>query len=157
VPELTRKQLLAGAIAAGAVAGCGKSSKPAARAARAAPAGEWKAVRSQFALDPKRRHFAQFYLASPPARVREAIERHRTGLDASTFEYMADHEHDLDAAVAGAAAAHLGVAAEEIAFTGSTTQGIGLLYAGRACAGCACTRTPRRPTRRRSSARSCAA
>jgi hypothetical protein len=56
---LTRKELLAGAAAAGVVAGCGASPKPA----------------------DGMRHFDAFVLASHPPPVRAAIDRHRRGLD----------------------------------------------------------------------------
>jgi selenocysteine lyase/cysteine desulfurase len=108
---LNRRELLAGAAAAGTLAACGSSSKQ-------TPDG------------PVVRDFAQFYLAAHGARVRRAVERHREGLDSGTFAYMADHEHELDEAVRSAAAGFLGVAGEEVAFTGSTTMGLGLLYTG---------------------------
>jgi selenocysteine lyase/cysteine desulfurase len=105
---VNRRELLAGAVAAGAVAGCGSSQKP----------------------KPRVHDFARFYLAPHSERVRRAIERHRAGLDAGTFAYMADHEEALNAATVEAAARFLGVPGPEIALTGSTTQGLGLLYTG---------------------------
>lgn len=107
---VNRRELLAGAAVAGALAGCAGAREK---------------------REPARvRDFAQFYLAAHAGRVRRAVERHRAGLDGGTFAYMADHERELDAAVAAAAAEFMGVAPEEIAFTGSTTQGLGLLYVG---------------------------
>ena len=107
---LNRRELLAGAAAAGVVAGCG---------AKAAPR-----------RPPGARDFAQFYLAAHAPGVRRAIERHRAGLDRGTFAYLHDHEEELNAAVVEAASEFLGVPGEEIAFTGSTTMGLGLLYTG---------------------------
>jgi selenocysteine lyase/cysteine desulfurase len=108
---LNRRELLAGAAAAGTLAACGSASK-------------------QKRDEPGVRDFAQFYLAAHGTAVQRAVERHRAGLDAGTFTYMADHEAELDEAVRTAAAGFLGVAGEEVAFTGSTTMGLGLLYTG---------------------------
>lgn len=63
-------------------------------AARSDPASRplqpdnWQSVRDQFALDPDIAHFAAYVLASPPKLVRDAIERHRRGLDADTSGYL---------------------------------------------------------------------
>src|SRR3954447_20315200 len=111
---VTRKQLLAGGAAL-ALAGCGGKRRPAA---------------SQFALDPREHHFDAFLFAAHPAPVREAIERHRRGLDAGAARYVHEHQEALDAAVAAAGAAYLGVHAEQLAFTDSTTMGLGLVYRG---------------------------
>ena len=62
--------------------------------------------------------------------MRDAIERHRRGLDAGAAAYLHEHEAELDAAVAAAAARFLGVEAAELAFTDSTTMGLGLVYSG---------------------------
>src|SRR4029450_14116191 len=75
-------------------------------------------------------HLAGFVFASHPAAVREAIEQHRRGLDAAAPGYPAANEEAPEAAVAGAAAAYLKTAPDQIAFTDSTTMGLGLLYAG---------------------------
>ena len=113
--EVTRKQLLAGGAAL-ALAGCGGAKKPAAKPA----AG----------LDPRYRHFDAFLFAAHGKPVRDAIERHRRGLDAGAAAYLHEHETALDAAVGAAAAKYLGVSAAELAFTDSTTMGLGLVYSG---------------------------
>ena len=121
---LTRKQLLAGAAAAGAVAGCGGSSKPAALDPR-----DWASVKAQFALSKGIRHFDAFVFATHPKAVRDAIERHRRGLDADPAGYLHAHEAELDKRVLDAAARYLEVP-PEFAFTDSTTMGLGLVYGG---------------------------
>ena len=115
---LTRKQLLIGAAAAGAVAGCGGSSqaKPAAYDPR-----DWASVKAQFALSRDVRHFDAFVLATHPKPVREAIELHRRGLDADPAGYIHEHEMELDQRVQEAAARYLEVEAGSFAFTDSTT------------------------------------
>ena len=119
--RLTRKELLAGAAAAGVVAGCGGSPKP-----PVDPRG-WAAVKAQFALSPDVRHFDAFVLATHPRTVREAIERHRRGLDADPNGYLRDHEAELDQRVLEAAGRYLGVPGD-FALTDSTTMGLGLVY-----------------------------
>jgi selenocysteine lyase/cysteine desulfurase len=108
VAGITRKELLGGAAAAGVVAGCGGSPKHPDRVLR----------------------FDQFVLASHPPAVRAAIERHRRGLDADAAGYLHANEQALNARVADAAAKYLGVRAQDLAFTDSTTMGLGLVYNG---------------------------
>jgi selenocysteine lyase/cysteine desulfurase len=91
---------------------------------------DWKAVRNQFSLSRDLIHLAGFFLASHPAPVRAAIERHRAGLDADPIGYWFAHEKTQEAAVLKAAAGYLGVSPTEIALTDSTTMGLGLLYGG---------------------------
>ena len=122
---LTRKELLAGAAAAGVVAGCGGSSeKPPAHDPR-----DWASVKAQFALSKDVRHFDAFVHATHPKPVREAIERHRRGLDADPAGYIHAHELENDERVLQAAARYLEVS-PDFAFTDSTTMGLGLVYGG---------------------------
>jgi selenocysteine lyase/cysteine desulfurase len=121
---LTRKQLLVGAAAGVAVAGCGSSSKPAAYDPR-----DWASVKAQFPLSRDVRHFDAFVLATHPTPVREAIEHHRRGLDADPAGYLRAHEAELDQRVLEAAARYLEVP-PDFAFTDSTTMGLGLVYGG---------------------------
>jgi isopenicillin-N epimerase len=91
---------------------------------------DWQAVRDQFQLSRDLIHLAGFFLASHPAPVREAIDRHRQGLDADPIGYWLAHEKKQEAAVLRAAADYLDVDPAEIALTDSTTMGLGLLYGG---------------------------
>src|SRR3954452_15420269 len=136
--ELTRKQLLAGGAAAAAgtaLAGCGGGSAPAATTATAgAPArrpedlSTWAGVRAELGLDPGLRHFSAFLLAPHPRPVREAIERHRRGLDADPAGYLRAAEARID--VTGPVARYLGARRGDVAITGSTTMGLAILYRG---------------------------
>src|SRR4051794_28479425 len=112
--EVTRKQLLAGGAAL-ALAGCGSKPRPAA---------------STYGLDPALRHFDAFLFSAHPKPVRDAIDRHRRGLDAGAATYLHEHQVEFERAVAGEAAKYLGVGASELAFTDSTTMGLGLVYRG---------------------------
>ena len=68
-------------------------------------------------------------LAAHPAPVRAAIARWRDKLDADAATVVREESaHDDD--VRAAAARYLGVAADEIALTDSTTMGLGLTYNG---------------------------
>ena len=125
VSELSRRDLLARAgLAAGAVA---LGSAPVAEAAPELT--DWRAVRAQFALSRNRVHLASFLLATHPRPVREAIDRHRRGLDANPVDYLHANEERLTGEARTASARFLGVPAGEIALTDSTTMGLGLLYA----------------------------
>ncbi len=90
----------------------------------------WQAVRDQFDLTRDQMHFALFFLAAHPAPVREAIERHRRGLDANPIGYFMEQAGVADADVLTAASDYLGVSPTDIALTDSTTMGLGLLYGG---------------------------
>jgi isopenicillin-N epimerase len=90
----------------------------------------WDNLRSQFSLSPDLIHLAAFFLASHPTQVREAIERHRAGLDADPIGYWVEHEEKQEAKVLQAAAEYLGGNPTDIALTDSTTMGLGLLYGG---------------------------
>ncbi len=74
-------------------------------AVAAAPADtpSWAEVRRQFRHDPKLVQLGGLYLASHPAPVRAAIDRHRRGLDANPVGYLHAHGDDLEADVLRAA------------------------------------------------------
>jgi selenocysteine lyase/cysteine desulfurase len=131
---LRRAGLVAGAGVLAGLAGC--DPDPAGNGQGAGPAGHgagpggWARVRGQFELDPGKRHFAAFVLASHPRPVTEAIEQHRRGLQADTDGYLEDHGQRLDRQARTAAADYLGGDRGQVVFTRSTTDGLGLLYGG---------------------------
>lgn len=139
--SLSRRSFIArsGLLAAGAgvvgLAGCTAGNADRAPAdndsTKSAPAdlSDWAAVRAQFALDPEISHFAAFVLASHPAQVRDAINQFRDSLDRDPVAATA-REIERENSVRGAAARYLGVGADEIALTDSTTMGLGLTYHG---------------------------
>jgi selenocysteine lyase/cysteine desulfurase len=133
----------AGAVAAGGIAatslgslggaadGEGEDqSQPALPAAAQPSPDDWQAVRDQFSVSPDFLHFGGLYIASHPAPVRDAIERHRRGLDENPVGYLQENNARLEAEVLRAAAAYLGAGPADIALTDSTTMGLGLLYTG---------------------------
>jgi selenocysteine lyase/cysteine desulfurase len=129
---LKRAGLLAGTGALAGLTGCDpdRAAQPAATPAAAAAVGGWAAVRARFDLDPGKRHFAAFVLASHPRPVADAIQRHRDGLQADPDGYLEANGRGLDRAARAAAADHLGGDPDALAFTRSTTDGLGLLYGG---------------------------
>lgn len=105
---------------------------PVAASARTTPLdlSDWNMVRDQFTLDHELIHLAGLFLASHPAPVRAAIEAHRNGLDADPIGYEQVNNTDLVLATLLAAGEYLGAAPTDVALTGSTTMGLGLLYNG---------------------------
>ena len=81
---IDRRRFLSGSGALMATALAARSDP----ASRPLQPDNWQSVRDQFALDPDIAHFAAYVLASPPKLVRDAIERHRRGLDADTSGYL---------------------------------------------------------------------
>jgi selenocysteine lyase/cysteine desulfurase len=90
---------------------------------------DWDDVRALFPLDRKLIHTAAFVFAAHPKPVRDAIERHRRGLDLDTHAYL-DAHYAAESEVRAAAANYLGGTPEQVALTDSTTMGLGLLYSG---------------------------
>src|ERR687898_577055 len=126
---LRRAGLAAGTGVLAGLAGC-EPDRPRDRPAQAAAASGWAGVRGQFELDPAKRHFAAFVLASHPRPVAEAIERRRRGLQADADGCLEDHGQRLDRQARSAAAEYLGGDRGQVVFTRSTTDGLGLLYGG---------------------------
>jgi selenocysteine lyase/cysteine desulfurase len=96
---------------------------------RSFDAGSWESIRGQFGVAPEYIHMSSFFLASHPSPVREAIEKHRRGLDDNPFLY-AEKQGPTRMLVEEAIAEYLGGKPEEIALTDSTTMGLALIYHG---------------------------
>ena len=95
-----------------------------------APDASWAEIKRQFDIAPGIVQMSSFYLASHPKPVRDAIERHRRGLDRDSHSYIEHNVGPLERAIREQASAYLGVNADELAFTDSTTMGLGLVYSG---------------------------
>jgi len=128
---LDRRELLARTGLTLVAAGLGDRlwTDDAARASATSPPS-WSEVRRQLDLDPRVIQLGGFLLASHPAPVRAAIERHRRGLDRNPVSYLHANEGELEARVLREAASYLGVSPLDIALTDSTTMGLGLVYNG---------------------------
>ncbi|MFN3944212.1 MAG: aminotransferase class V-fold PLP-dependent enzyme [Allosphingosinicella sp.] len=134
--SLNRREFVvsAGAAAAGAalLAGCDRQAAGPLHSPEevAASAGRWQDVRAAFALSPDTIHMSAMLISSHPRPVREAIERHRRGLDRDPVTYLEDNHRPRMNAAREAAANYLGVGTDAVALTDSTTMGVGLVYNG---------------------------
>lgn len=91
---------------------------------------DWEAVRAEFDLSRDWIHMAGLLLVSHPRPVREAIERHRRGLDNNPAHYLYGQGAELEDEARRAAGTYMGARYQDIALTDSTTMGLGLVYNG---------------------------
>lgn len=96
---------------------------------------DWKSVRAQFLLSPDLAHLSNFYFASNPAPVRDALAKYRKAFDEDPHGFLDDNmfrrdEDMLWRTVCAAAAEYVGGKSNEIALTSSTTMGLALIYNG---------------------------
>ncbi len=132
---IDRRKFLTGALTTGAlttVAGArlALAAPPPAPAKPASDLSTWAGVRAEFPLSRDYIHMALMLLTSHPRTVREAIDRHRRGLDDNPVVYGLANFGKLEDAVRAAAADYTGGKPDEIALTGNTTTGLALLYGG---------------------------
>ncbi|MCQ2989529.1 aminotransferase class V-fold PLP-dependent enzyme [Pseudomonas tremae] len=95
----------------------------------------WASVRAQFNLSSEFVHISNFFLASNPKAVRDAMAHHRKAFDENPYTYLEDNmfakpEDMVWRKVCAAAANYTGGRAEDIALTTSTTQGLAMIYNG---------------------------
>lgn len=111
---------------------------PAALAASPAPAplsgaDKWRQLRALFPLDPEVAHFANFLVTAHPQPVQAAIDRHRADLDrnpAALMDWESQYEWQREDEVRDWAGRYLEVGPRQIALTGSTTEGLAMIYGG---------------------------
>ncbi|MEO7655088.1 MAG: aminotransferase class V-fold PLP-dependent enzyme, partial [Sphingomicrobium sp.] len=129
---MDRRQFLATAAVGGAAALGGSYALASQSAAAALPSNDssWAEIKRQFDIAPGIVQMSSFYLASHPKPVRDAIERHRRGLDQDSHSYIEQNVGPLERAIREQASAYLAVNADDLAFTDSTTMGLGLVYSG---------------------------
>lgn len=130
---MDRRQFLATAAVGGAAALSLGSSRPGeAEPTSPMPSrnSSWAEIKRQFDIAPGIVQMSSFYLASHPKPVRDAIERHRRGLDQDSHGYIEHNVGRLERAVRDQASAYLQVNPDNLAFTDSTTMGLGLVYSG---------------------------
>lgn len=113
----------------------GASLPNVAGAANAAPAtgNKWTRLQQLFDQDPAYLHFSNFLITSHPKPVRDAIERHRAALDKNpglAMDWDLGVIEQREANVRVWAGRYLQADAKQIALTGSTTEGLAMIYGG---------------------------
>ncbi len=87
---------------------------------------DWQQIKAQFAPTPGIAQMSAFYLASHPRPVRDAIAKHRLGLDRNSIGYLHEMMEPCERGLRDAAAEFMGCEPDHIAQVGSTTAGLGL-------------------------------
>src|SRR4051794_12248279 len=107
---LARRELLTGtgaALAAGTIATSPGWHQAVAQTAPRPPdevsLDTWDDVRAQFALSDEYVHLSAMLIASHPKPLRDAIEAHRRGMDASPLTYLFQNNRPLHEAARAAA------------------------------------------------------
>ncbi|NMX64901.1 aminotransferase class V-fold PLP-dependent enzyme [Pseudomonas sp. WS 5079] len=98
-----------------------------------APVDKWAGLRQLFDQDPNYIHFSNFLITSHPRPVREAIERHRAALDRNpglTMDWDLQEPWKREGQVREWAGRYLQAKPGQIALTGSTTEGLAMIYGG---------------------------
>ncbi|MCB2250903.1 aminotransferase class V-fold PLP-dependent enzyme [Pseudomonas chlororaphis] len=94
---------------------------------------KWSRLRQLFDQDPDYLHFSNFLVTSHPRPVREAIERHRASIDRNpglAMDWDLQETWKREAEVRKWAGRYLDAQPAQIALTGSTTEGLALIYGG---------------------------
>lgn len=113
----------------------GASLPNVAGAANAAPAtgNKWARLQQLFDQDPAYLHFSNFLITSHPKPVRDAIERHRAALDKNpglAMDWDLGVIEQREENVRVWAGRYLQADTKQIALTGSTTEGLAMIYGG---------------------------
>ena len=121
----------AGVVAAALPFGASLTAPAMAANAPVASANKWTQLRQLFDQDPQAIHFANFLITSHPKPVREAIERHRATLDRNpglAMDWDLGSNEQLQQNVRVWAGKYLQAKPGQIALTGSTTEGLAMIY-----------------------------
>ncbi|MBV6825918.1 aminotransferase class V-fold PLP-dependent enzyme [Pseudomonas sp. PD9R] len=97
------------------------------------PKGKWAQLKQLFNQDPDYLHFANFLVTSHPAPVRNAIEMHRATIDRNpgrAMDWDLQETEKREQNVRVWAGRYLNARPEQIALTGSTTEGLAMIYGG---------------------------
>ena len=127
--RIDRRKFLAGAVTTTVGGKLALAATPTAPPKPATTAAEpdlstWPGVRDEFLLSRDYIHMALMLLASHPRPVREAIDRHRRGLDENPVAYWDAELRLAGDRVRAAAADYIGGKPDDIALTGNTTTGL---------------------------------
>lgn len=97
------------------------------------PKGKWAQLRQLFNQDPDYLHFANFLVTSHPTPVRNAIDLHRANIDRNpgrAMDWDLQETEKREHNVRVWAGRYLIAKPEQIALTGSTTEGLAMIYGG---------------------------
>ncbi|MCF5547628.1 aminotransferase class V-fold PLP-dependent enzyme [Pseudomonas salomonii] len=106
-----------------------------AQAATQAPAtnAPWTGFKQLFTQDPNYLHFSNFLVTSHPRPVREAIERYRQQIDRNpglAMDWGLEETWKREGQVREWAGRYLNAKPAQIALTGSTSEGLAMIYGG---------------------------
>ncbi|SEI15772.1 aminotransferase class V-fold PLP-dependent enzyme [Pseudomonas asplenii] len=128
---LKQAGLLAASLPLGARLDLAAASAPA--AAPTQSGDKWARLRQLFDQDPDYLHFSNFLVTSHPKPVRDAIERHRAAIDRNpglAMDWDLAETWKRENQVRQAAGRYLKAQPGQIALTGSTTEGLAMIYGG---------------------------
>ncbi len=97
------------------------------------PRNKWAQLRQLFDQDPDYLHFSNFLVTSHPKPVRDAIAMHREAIDKNpglAMDWDMGVTEQREEEVRVWAGRYLNADAKQIALTGSTTQGLAMIYGG---------------------------
>lgn len=97
------------------------------------PRNKWAQLRTLFDQDPDYLHFSNFLITTHPRPVREAIARHRAALDKNPgllMDWDLGVIEEREGNVRNWAGQYLQATPKQIALTGSTTEGLAMIYGG---------------------------
>ncbi|MFD2644988.1 aminotransferase class V-fold PLP-dependent enzyme [Pseudomonas japonica] len=123
----------AGLPLASTLANAVENTAPAAAGTPFSGPDKWRQLRALFPLDPDTAHFANFLVTAHPRPVQDAIDHYRRELDrnpAALMDWESQYEWNREGEVREWAARYLAVRPRQIALTGSTTEGLGMIYGG---------------------------
>ncbi|ANI61413.1 selenocysteine lyase/cysteine desulfurase [Pseudomonas sp. PvR086] len=123
----------AGILAAGLPLTAGLDNVANATPVLSPPGDKWAQLRQLFDQDPDYLHFSNFLITSHPKPVREAIEMHRAALDKNpglAMDWDLGVIEQREEEVRVWAGRYLQANARQIALTGSTTEGLAMIYGG---------------------------
>ena len=93
----------------------------------------WTGLKQLFNQDPDYLHFSNFLVASHPRPVREAIERYRQQIDRNpglAMDWGLEETWKREGQVREWAGRYLNAQPAQIALTGSTSEGLAMIYGG---------------------------
>ncbi|UUQ65879.1 aminotransferase class V-fold PLP-dependent enzyme [Pseudomonas fuscovaginae UPB0736] len=128
---LKQAGLLAASLPLGARLDLAAASAPA--AAPTQSGDKWARLRQLFDQDPDYLHLSNFLVTSHPKPVRDAIERHRAAIDRNpglAMDWDLAETWKRENQVRQAAGRYLKAQPGQIALTGSTTEGLAMIYGG---------------------------